>query len=274
MTSGPGRPFLTARWESLVLLSFDCPREFLEPLLPGGIELDSWHGSDLISLVGFRFVDTRIRGIRVPWHRTFEEVNLRFYVRRTGPDGSLRRAVVFIKELVPRRAIVTVARLLYNEPYSSVAMNNQVSLDAESGGTAAYGWMYGGFDYRLHARVSGAATVPVPGSEAEFITEHYWGYTGQRDGSTLEYRVDHPSWRVWTASEASYESPATQALYGPRFSEVLAAEPSSAFVAMGSEVTVYSGVKVSRALEAASGSERGGEQRGRCSQAQDLEVIE
>ena len=162
MTSGPGRPFVSARWESLVLRT----------------ELDSWHGSDLNSLVGFRFVDTRIRGVGVPWHRTFEEVNLRFYVRRTGPDGSLRRAVVFIKELVPRRAIVTVARLLYNEPYTSVAMNNQVSLDAGSGGTAACGWMHRGFDYRLQARVFGAATVPVP-----------------RIGGR--------------ASEASYESPAT-----------------------------------------------------------------
>ena len=66
---GPGRPFLTARWESLVLLNFDCPREFLEPLVPGGTQLDSWHGSDVMSLVGFRFVGTRIRGIGIPWHQ-------------------------------------------------------------------------------------------------------------------------------------------------------------------------------------------------------------
>jgi len=155
MTSGPGRPFVSARWESLVLRT----------------ELDSWHGSDLNSLVGFRFVDTRIRGVGVPWHRTFEEVNLRFYVRRTGPDGSLRRAVVFIKELVPRRAIVTVARLLYNEPYTSVAMNNQVSLDAGSGGTAACGWMHRGFDYRLQARVFGSGPI-----DSDVVIVEPWNY--------------------------------------------------------------------------------------------------
>ena len=97
------KPFLTARWESLVLLNFECPREILEPLVPRGTELDPWRDVDLISLVGFRFVDTRVRGVQIPCHRTFEEVNLRFYVRRRNTDGSFRRAVVFIKELVPSR---------------------------------------------------------------------------------------------------------------------------------------------------------------------------
>jgi hypothetical protein len=69
------KPFLTARWESLVLLNFECPREMLEPLVPRGTELDRWRDVDLISLVGFRFVDTRVRGVPVPCHRTFEEVN-------------------------------------------------------------------------------------------------------------------------------------------------------------------------------------------------------
>ena len=239
-----GGPFLTARWESLVLLNFDCPRRVLEPLVPRGTELDAWGGSHVITLVGFRFVDTKIRGIGIPCHRTFEEVNLRFYVRCRSSDGSLRRAVVFIKELVPRRAIAAVARLVYNEPYTAVPMDHQVSLDGQSGGSATYRWVHRGLEYRLRASVSGAATELVPGSEAEFITEHYWGYTRRRDGSTLEYRVDHPSWLVWKASESSYESPTTPSLYGPTFSEVLAAEPKSAFVALGSEVTVYSGVKL------------------------------
>ncbi len=91
----------------------------------------------------------------------------------------------------------------------------------------------------------GAATPLVPGSEAEFITEHYWGYTKQRGGGTSEYHVDHPSWLVWHAPESSYKSPPNETLYGPRFSEVLGAEPKSAFVAVGSEVSVFSSVTVS-----------------------------
>ena len=105
----PG-PFLTARWEDLVLLNYRCPPEWLAPLVPRGTELDPWKGDTLISLVGFLFRNTRVLGLRIPFHHTFEEVNLRFYVRRTMPDGEVRRAVVFIRELVPRVAIATLAR--------------------------------------------------------------------------------------------------------------------------------------------------------------------
>ena len=114
-------PFLTARWEHLVLLNYVCPAALLEPLVPAGTTLDRWEGEALVSLVGFLFSDTRLLGVPVPFHRTFEEVNLRFYVRGPAPD--FRRAVVFIRELVPRWAIAAVARGIYNEPYLSVPMS-------------------------------------------------------------------------------------------------------------------------------------------------------
>lgn len=235
-------PFLTARWLHLVLLNYPAPRSLLEPLVPSGTELDEWQGETLVSLVGFWFTDTRVRGFSIVGHRDFEEVNLRFYVRRPLPEGD-RRAVVFVRELVPRLAIATVARWVYNEPYMSVPMSHQVDLAESTGGNVAYGWRHRGRDYRIVARAEGAAKQLVPGSEAEFITEHYWGYTRQRDGGTLEYQVEHPPWRVWEASEASFQGPA-QDLYGEGFAPVLAAEPRSAFVAVGSEVTVRKGVRV------------------------------
>nr|MDP2481516.1 DUF2071 domain-containing protein [Candidatus Palauibacterales bacterium] len=238
-SSAPRRPFLTARWESLVLVSWACPAAILEPLVPRGTELDEWQGEHLVSLVGFLFRDTRVLGVPVPRHRTFEEVNLRFYVRRTA-DGETRRAVVFIRELVPRRAIAAVARRVYDEPYLAVPMDHSIALDARSGGQAVYGWRFEGAPFGLGAEVEGAARPLEPGSEAEFITEHYWGYTRRRDGRTLEYRVDHPRWRVWEADRALFGGPAP-ALYGPGLGQVLSGRPRSAFVAVGSEVTVYRG---------------------------------
>lgn len=198
----------------------------------------------MVSLVGFLFVDTRLKGLAVPGHRTFEEVNLRFYVRRPMPDGAARRGVVFIRELVPRAAIATVARVVYNEPYRSVSMDHAVDLDERVGGRVSYSWRFGGARYSLGATVEGAAQSLVRGSEAEFITEHYWGYTRQRDGGTIEYQVDHPAWRVWDAADAEYRSPDASALYGPAFSEVLRGRPSSGMVAVGSDVTVYSGTRI------------------------------
>src|SRR5262245_29274579 len=132
------RPFLTARWEHLLLLNYLVEPRLLASLVPRGTELDSWQGRTYCSLVGFRFVDTRLLGLPMPWHRDFDEVSLRFYVRRTTGAGELRRAVVFVRELVPRWAIATLARLAYNEPYLAVPMDHTLAVSSESGGRVEY----------------------------------------------------------------------------------------------------------------------------------------
>jgi len=237
------RAFLTARWEHLLLLNFACPSDLLEPLTPAGTELDRWQDTALVSLVGFMFRDTRVRGLSIPCHRTFEEVNLRFYVRRV-VDGEVRRAVVFIRELVPRLAIAEVARRFYNEPYWAVPMSHDVSVDPRSGGSVQYGWSHRGRAFSMDGEAAGPAKESTIDSEAEFITEHYWGYTRQRDGGTLEYRVEHPRWKVWSADGARLTGP-FESLYGSEFGAVLAAPPRSSFVALGSPVSVYRGVRIS-----------------------------
>jgi uncharacterized protein YqjF (DUF2071 family) len=236
-------PFLTARWEDLILLNYSAPRELLEPLVPAGTELDVWHGEALVSLVGFMFRDTRVLGVPIPCHVNFEEVNLRFYVRRVTSSGELRRAVVFVRELVPRHAIALAANWIYNEPYLAVPMAHASSLNAQSGGAASYSWRYNHAEFKIETDAAGPARLPVPGSEAEFITEHYWGYTRQRNGDTLEYQVEHPTWLVWEAARASASGPLSS-LYGPAFGEVLSRQPRSAFVAVGSPVSVHRGVRL------------------------------
>jgi uncharacterized protein YqjF (DUF2071 family) len=235
--------FLTARWDSLVFLNYRCPASLLEPLVPRGTALDAWDGRTLVSLVGFLFTDTRLLGVPVPGHRTFEEVNLRFYVSRTTPEGERRRAVVFIRELVPRAAIAAVARWTYNEPYLAVPMSHEIALDPGSGGQASYSWRHEAAAFRLGAVVSGPAVPLEAGSEAEFVTEHYWGYTRQRDQGTLEYQVEHPSWALWANADASFTGPAA-ALYGDDFGRILSVPPHSAFVAVGSDVVVRVGSRI------------------------------
>jgi uncharacterized protein YqjF (DUF2071 family) len=243
MSESPTNPFLTARWEHLILLNYVVPEKLLEPLVPRGTKLDRWQGETLVSLVGFLFVDTRLRGIPVPGHRHFEEVNLRFYVTREVEEGVRRRAVVFIRELVPRWAIAALARWVYNEPYLAVPMRHAVAVDPEQGGRLRYQWQFRGESYALEAIVNGPAQELVSGSLAEFITEHHWGYTRQRDGGTIEYRVERPPWRVWSSAATSFAGRAGM-LYGQAFDAVLSSAPSSAFVALGSPVTVSPGRRV------------------------------
>jgi uncharacterized protein YqjF (DUF2071 family) len=104
VSRSPPRVFLTGEWRYLALLNWRVDPGLLEPLVPRGTTLDRWQGATYVSLVGFLFRDTRVLGVPVPLHRDFEEVNLRFYVRRE-VDGEVRRGVTFIKEIVPRRAI-------------------------------------------------------------------------------------------------------------------------------------------------------------------------
>jgi uncharacterized protein YqjF (DUF2071 family) len=240
------RPFLTARWEDLVLINYSCPADLLQPLVPRGTELDEWNGEALVSIVGFLFRNTRVAGLRIPFHETFEEVNLRFYVRRVIQGDAPRRAVVFVRELVPRVAIATVARLFYNEPYVAVPMSHRSSLDIATGGTVTYSWAYQREPFALTATARGPGRPPAPGSESEFITEHYWGYTRQRDGSTLEYQVEHPTWSIWDATSVTV-SGAFGKLYGSAFGEVLAVTPRSAFIAGGSTVVVQRGRRLTTA---------------------------
>ena len=88
--------------------------------------------------------------------------------------------------------------------------------------------------------VRGDAVLPEVGSEEQFITEHYWGYAAQRDGGCIEYQVAHPSWRVWSSQDARFEGDIKE-LYGKDLAAVLEKKPISAFLAEGSEVTVYQG---------------------------------
>jgi uncharacterized protein YqjF (DUF2071 family) len=239
------RAFLTAEWRHLVMLNHEVAPALLEPYLPAGTELDTWNGRHYVSLVGFHFRDTRVLGLSLPFHVNFEEVNLRFYVRRVVGD-EVRRGVTFIREIVPRLAIAAVARLAYNEPYLALPMRHLIgAADPRTGAPdrVEYSWRQRSGWSRLGIEPAGEGELPRPGSETEFITEHYWGYTTQRDGSTVEYRVDHPSWRSWRAGRTHVEGNLLE-LYGPAFAPVLSAPPTSAFLSEGSPVVVYTPIRL------------------------------
>ncbi|HUO08195.1 MAG TPA: DUF2071 domain-containing protein [Phycisphaerae bacterium] len=234
-----GARFLSAEWRYLLILNYEVAREALLPLVPAGTELDLFEGRALFSVVGFRFLRARVMGVAVPGHVDFDEVNLRFYVRRRVGSGEFRRGVVFAREMVPRVAIAAMARLAYNEPYGACRMRSSVPRGVtDNPGLVEYSWQTEGGWEGISATATGVATVPAEGTEAAFITEHYWGYTRQRDGGTVEYRVAHPVWRVWSVQGAACSRGAA-GFYGGRFAGPIAGGACSAFVAEGSEVEVF-----------------------------------
>jgi len=237
MAGDSARTFLTAEWRYLAMLTFETEAVLLRPFVPRGTELDTHDGRALLSLVGFRFLRTRVLGCRVPFHQDFEEVNLRFYVR-IEVQGELRRGVTFIREIVPRRLITFAARSAYSGPYLTLRMHSDVPASPVAApGRIRYAWRGSAGWQSLALTAVGAPRLPDHGTEHAFISEHHWGYTRQRDGSTLEYRVEHAPWRVWVGADAVVPGDTT-ALHGSVFARSLSAAPTSVFLAEGSSVTV------------------------------------
>lgn len=227
------------------MINYEVDPDALRRLVPRTTELDLWQGRALVSVVGFLFLDTRVMGLPVPFHRNFEEINLRFYVRHQVGD-EWRRGVVFVKEIVPRRAIAWVARSFYNENY--VALPTSHAFTPEVAGfddlaSVRYACKHDGGETALDVVPKGPAFELVAGSEEEFIAQHYWGYSRQRDGGTVEYQVEHPPWRIRVCESAAVTGNPT-GLYGEVFADSLGRAPTSAFLAEGSEIRVHRGRRV------------------------------
>ena len=237
--------FLTAEWRKLMMANYIVPPALLQPYVPHGTELDFWQGRCYVSLVGFMFLKTKVLGISFPFHRDFEEVNLRFYVRRKVTSGEAsnqqeewRRGAVFIKEIVPKPAISLVANGLYRENYTTHRMRHAWEFHAEQL-RVSYEWkpLFKGEWYKMAAVTAPHAQPIAAGSEEEFITEHYWGYARAGEHRANEYQVQHPRWDVYPVR--SYEIDGDfSSLYGKGFGEILASAPSSVFVAEGSEISI------------------------------------
>jgi uncharacterized protein YqjF (DUF2071 family) len=241
--SQPGRHvFLSAEWRDLLMLNYEVDPALLKVYTPPGTELDSFDGKTFISLVGFRFVRTRLFGFcPVPFHSDFDEVNLRLYVLRC-EGTTVRRGVVFIREIVPKWFIARIARLVYGENYSRFPMRHFKKSDGTKLETE-YQWKLNRLWCRLYGQTSGISLRPREGSLEQFITEHYWGYS-TRGRETLEYEVAHPPWKVWTCTAASFEGDGAT-LYSPEIGLILERQPTSACVADGSSVSVFAGRRLS-----------------------------
>ncbi len=234
--------FLTSKWHYLAILNYEADARLLLPLVPRGTELDRWENKVFVSLIGFQFLNTKLFGmLPIPFHSDFDEINLRFYVRRQVQD-EVRRGVVFIREIVPRRATAFVAKVFYNENYIALPMAHQVH-STEGAVCATYRWRFDGSWNDISVRTVGVAQVPAADSVEQFITEHYWGYSSQRGGGCVEYRVAHPSWKVWQVQQSSFTGEQRN-LFGNELSAVLQSAPHSAFLAEGSAVTVMFGRKL------------------------------
>ena len=214
--------FLTADWRYLAMLNFEVDRSVLTPYLPRGTELDDRNGRQYLSLVAFLFLDTHVLGLPALFHRNFEEVNLRFYVRRK-VGSEWRPGVVFIREMVPLFLVAETARLTYNEPYRTVPMQHTIVKTNGELQTVEYLFGGGRDRCRFALHVDGPLYDMDRGSDEEFLCERGWGYTRQRNGGTIEYRSSTLAGASGAALGTSLPAPSRLSMTrpSPLYSQVL-----------------------------------------------------
>lgn len=231
------KKFLTAEWRKLIFANYAIDPSVLKKYIPARTELDSFNNKCYVSLVGFMFNTVKVLGITFPFHTDFPEVNLRFYVRYK-EKGEWKRGVVFIKEIVSKPAISFVANTLFNERYATLPMRHEWN---EHGNNlhVSYQWKKRNKWYKVAVNAPTAAHDLQTGSEEEFITEHFWGYSVINKLKTAEYQVEHPRWKIYPVNDYTVDCDFA-GMYGADFAALNESKPGSVFLAEGSDVTVYS----------------------------------
>lgn len=227
--------FLICQWKDLAMINFVIDPEFLLPFVPVGTELDLWEGKAFVSLVGFRWDETRVKGVQVPGHVRFDELNLRFYVKRQTPEG-WRRGVCFIREFIGLPVATWVANICYAEKFQVRNVNYSCAPKA-LGNYIRYRIADRDRFYGLHMMAARPERTILADSFEEFIVSHKWAYASLKNGRTLEYQIERPAWHFSPAYFVHVDFDGEK-LYGPILGRVIQGKPHSAFFVNGSEVKV------------------------------------
>ena len=226
------KPFLIAQWVNLILMSWQVEPARLFPYLPGGTTLDLFDNTAYLTMIAFEFRQTSIRGIRVPGHVNFPELNLRFYARARG-----NRGVVFIREFVPRPLIAWVARTVYHEPYDYCRLRHDVESTPETV-RVTHTVKHHGYTYAIQVEGHNQPYLPPPTSLEHHLKEHGRGYGTSRVGTTVTYGVAHRFWLVYPLSRFHYTIDMAK-LYGQEWAFLNDQAPANVTLAQGSDVQVF-----------------------------------
>lgn len=227
--------FLKANWEHIIMANYEIDPEILIPFLPRGVSLDLFEGKAYVSLVGFMFKKTKIFNIPIPWLGTFEEINLRFYVKRKDGD-TIKRGVVFVNETIPYRLVAWMANKLYKEHYTVVPTKHHFN-QTEQNQQLKFEWLLNKKWNSIFVEAATQSRAMESNSFEQFIYEHYYGYTKVNEDTTEEYRLQHPSWAVYNVYNHTIDCNFSE-MYGDEFSILNHSQPAAVFVAKGSSVKI------------------------------------
>jgi uncharacterized protein YqjF (DUF2071 family) len=113
------RPVVRVSWRSLTFLHWAYDPDVVQPLLPPGLEVDTWDGKAWVAITPFVMTGFRLPFMPpLPVVSTFPETNVRTYAR--GPDG--QDGLVFLSLEVDSLPTFVGARATYWVPYQWARM--------------------------------------------------------------------------------------------------------------------------------------------------------
>lgn len=230
---------LTCEWRKLAFANYIIPPEILEKYLPAHTKLDYFNGNCFVSLVGFQFRNIKVAGVKVPFYSDFEEINLRFYVKRF--DGAeWRKGTVFLSEIVNKKALGLLANTLAREHYQILPTSQEIR-ETEDRLDVNYSWKFREKEQFLRVIGSKLITPYEQHSESDFILDRLYGYGRINEEVSNEYSISHNTWQTYEVREYSINVDFMRQ-FGPEFSILTSMTPHSVLLAEGSKVQV-NGIK-------------------------------
>jgi uncharacterized protein YqjF (DUF2071 family) len=227
------KPFVTAVWSDLFIISFPVADYILLPFLPTGLTLDKFQGSAYVSVVAFHFGQVHVLGIPSPIRQlaNFPQWNLRFYVR-LGDE----RGIVFIKEYVPTTIVANCVRWLYNEPYVAAPLAF-VPHETATSRRVCYILSVDNHVQTIWTNTTSPPKLPEPNTMGEFVTKQGWGCGQSRRGKSMRFKVTHAPWRNYSIANSSINVD-FELLYGAKWAFLDTMKPDSIILCEGSPVSV------------------------------------
>jgi len=234
------RRLFRAEWREIVVVNFEIDPKILEPYTPPKTEIDFFNDVTFVSLIARNVKRVKPGNYPIYFSRPFEQIQLRFYVKRQVGD-TVRNGVAIIKDYLPRRRISLTMNKLFKHSFVQVPMQRESS-NFDSANTndlpsVEYRWLVG--EHWNHIRVKARSQMRPQRAQTKesFVLDHHWGYT-LVGGKTFEYYVEYPAWAMWDAQSGAFDCD-TEQVFGRKFVKTLRQRPASVFLARGSEITIY-----------------------------------
>ena len=216
------RRLFRAEWREIVVVNFEIDPKILAPYTPPKTEIDFFNGIAFVSLIARTVKKVKPGNYPIFFSRPFEQIQLRFYVKRTGAEGE-RRGICLIKDYLPKRKLSLLMNRLFKHSFTQVPIQhdstNFESTKPDDLPSAEYRWQIN--DHWNHIKVVARSQMRHQQKETKesFVLDHHWGYT-QNSGKTFEYYVEYPTWAMWDAQSGSFECD-TEQVFGRRLLDII-----------------------------------------------------